>query len=55
MKDRLLEVHTDFVSMNDLLGWTQGQHTSKNYGGYESLDKKRGFIRAVYDKLFQRK
>lgn len=53
MKDRLLEVDTDFMSMNDLLGWTQGKHTSNNYGGYESLDKKRKFIRAVYDQLFQ--
>jgi len=52
MKDRLLEVNIDFMSMNDLLGWTQGKHTSNNYGGYESLEKKRKFIRAVYDQLF---
>lgn len=53
MKDRLLEANIDFMSMNDLLGWTQGKHTSNNYGGYENLDKKRKFIRAVYDQLFQ--
>lgn len=55
MKDRLREVDADFVNVNDLLGWTHGQHTSKNYGGYENLDKKRGFIRAVYDQLFMLK